>query len=132
VGHVKACCVKAFEIGSVVFGGEDGGKAFQRLSHEVGEVGVELLAEFWGAGEDGGGGKFRDKVEMVEEGGEAPDVVVVEVGDEDGLGFLHEVLLDEAGIDGKAAIYEEGFAFPGEEGCRVSQMYVVGSASPKK
>jgi hypothetical protein len=54
------------------------------------------------------------------------------VGDEDGLGFLHEVFLGKAGIDGKAAIYEEGFAFPGEEGCRVSQMYVVSSASPKK
>jgi hypothetical protein len=129
---VKACCVKAFEIGAVVFGGEDGGKAFQRLSHEVGEVGAELLAEFWGAGEDGGGGKLRDKVAMVEEGGEASDVIVVEVGDEDGLRFFHEVFLDEAGIDGKAAIYEEGFAFPGEEGCRVSQMYVVGSPRPKK
>jgi hypothetical protein len=129
---VKACRVKAFEIGAVVFGGEDSSKAFQRLSHEVGEVSAELLAEFWGAGEDGGGGKFRDKVAMVEECGEASDVIVVEVGDEDGLGFLHEVFLDEAGIDGKAAIYEEGFAFPGEEGCRVSQMYVVGSPSPKK
>jgi hypothetical protein len=129
---VKACCVKAFEIGAVVFGGEDGGKAFQWLSHEVGEVGVELLAEFWGAGEHGGRGKFRDKVAMVEECGEAPDMIVVEVGNEDGLRFLHEVFLNEAGIDGKAAIYEEGFAFPGEEGCRVSQMYVVGSPSPKK
>jgi hypothetical protein len=80
----------------------------------------------------GVGGELGKKVAMVQESGETANVVVVEVGDEDGLRFFHEVFLDEAGIDGKAAIYEEGFAFPGEEGGRVSQMYIVGSASPEK
>lgn len=130
--HVKARCVKAFQIRAVGFGSEDSSKAFQRLPHEVGKVGVELLTKFWGAGEKGGRGELGEKVAMVQESGETADVVVVEVGDEDGLGFFHEVFLDEAGIDGKAAIYEEGFAFPGEEGGRVSQMYIVGSASPEK
>jgi len=132
VRHVKARCVKAFQIRAVGFGGEDSSKTFQRLPHEVGKVGMELLTKFWGAGEKGRRGELRKKVAMVQKGGETADVVVVEVGDEDGMGFFHEVFLDEAGIDGKAAVYEEGFAFPGEEGGRVSQMYIVGPASPEK
>ena len=59
-------------------------------------------------------------------------MVVMKVRNEDGLWFFYQIFFYEAGIYGKAAVYQESFALPGEEGGGVSKVDIVSTARANK
>ena len=116
VRHVKARGVYALNEGAVGFGGLKESKFFQRFAHEVSEVGSEFISQLRSASQHRRRRKPGEKMSVIQKGRQATYMVVMKVGDEDGLRFFYQIFLYQAGIYGKATVYEEGFALPGEEG----------------
>ena len=69
---------------------------------------------------------------VIEEGRQATYVIVMKVRNQDSLRFFYQIFLYEAGIYGKAAVYEESLALPGEESGGVSKMDIVSAARTNK
>ncbi len=115
VRHVEPRGVYALNEGAVGFGGLDKSEFFQGFAHEVGEVGSEFVSQGRSAGQYGQRRKPGEKMAVIQEGRQTTYVVVMKVGDEDGLRFFYQIFFYEAGIYGKAAVYEESLALPGED-----------------
>lgn len=116
VRHVETIGFYALNERAVGFGGLKESKFFQGLAHEIGEVGSEFVSERWGAGQHRHRRKPGEKMSVIQESRQATYVIIMKVRNQDSLRFFYQIFLYEAGIYGKAAVYEESLALPGKEG----------------